>query len=323
MKFFGFGLGDLWKLKKASDQFERDKKMQNYEWQKSLKAGVTQILTLILTGIIAAVFGVLSDSENIKTILLGAGVNEAYVAVILMLVAGGLRVAQNWMKHSPNAPRPSSGDIPAVVALLLLPALASPTFAQEPEKANSITLSSGATRFFTPGIGDSTEMEGQLLVHVQAPNLFVVEGFSRFTRVQGSEPGAAGLLDSSTFRAIVGHLAVHRRIGGPVFDGGEFGAGCSAGVSWSRDKAFDPSDPNIWAVGCGPRIQIPRGSLTVKVGHNGSVGGYGVFGELVINQGSGVRYLATYAVPFDAARFRQNPGTFTGGVQVDVKAWRF
>lgn len=116
-------------LRRAANQLERDK-MGNYDWTKSLKAGLTQILTLVLTAVIAAVYGVLSDSEAIKKILIGAGVNEAYVGVILLVLAGALRVGQNWFKHSPNAPRPSKDDIAAMMIAFVL-ILPSPALAQD------------------------------------------------------------------------------------------------------------------------------------------------------------------------------------------------
>ena len=215
MKVFGFGLGDLWKLKKASDQFERDKKMQNYEWQKSLKAGVTQILTLILTAIIAAVFGVLSDSENIKTILLRAGVNEAYVVVILMLIAGGLRVAQNWMKHSPNAPWPSSGDIPAVVALLLLPALASPTFAQEPtpQPAPEYSLSTGGVSVVTTGVKHEYFAARLSLKAILNQRDSI---HSRVTLTGSQDGGSLEFGDPATFRSVVPEIEYRRSISDAV-----------------------------------------------------------------------------------------------------------
>lgn len=322
MKVFGFSIGELWKLKKASDQFEKDKKMKA-DPTISIVKGLKAIAGLALFSGLGGMALFLLEPGVIEAALASAGVNTAYAAIIVLALRGAATAFLNWRKHNP--PTPASQNAGPLVLLIL--ALASPAFAQEQApKSNSVTFSSGATRFFTPGIGDATEIEGQILVQVDAPNFFVVEGFARFTRMQGSEPGLDGLLDSSSFRAAVGHLSVHRVLGGPTFMGGQlpfFGAGCSAGVSWERDKVFDPSDPNIWAVGCGPRVQVPRGSLTVKVGHHGSVGGFAAFGELVINQGPSVRYVATYAIPFDAARFRQNPGTFTGGIQVDVWSRKF
>ena len=309
-----------WKARQIFNTIEKERKrMGDYDFKKTAAKAAKDFLITALAVASASAGAALgeyfSSRENIEAAI--AVLPSPMIAVLVPLISAAAVALANWAKHRKGA---------AIVPLLIL-ALASPAFAQEQApKSNSVTFSSGATRFFTPGIGDATELEGQVLVQVDAPNFFVVEGFARFTRMQGSEPGLDGLLDSSSFRAAVGHLSVHRVLGGPTFMGGQlpfFGAGCSAGVSWERDKVFDPSDPNIWAVGCGPRVQLPRGSLTVKVGHHGSVGGFAAFGELVINQGPSVRYVATYAVPFDAARFRQNPGTFTGGIQVDVWSRKF
>jgi len=309
------------KGRRAVKAIRKDMAMK-HDWGKTL-AAVAKDFAITSVAALVAFFAI---PENLGAIL-GSLSPEARAALI-PFVSGLLVMARKYIKHS--APPSAGSDLKAgaLVGVLCLLSLSSPAAAQdakEPSGTSSpnswFTLSSGATRFFTPGIGDITEIEGQVLLQVEAPNLVTVEGFARFTRTQGAEPGTSGLLDIKTFRSIVGHLAVHRPIGGPSFMGGQlpfFGAGCSAGLSWERDKTFDPSDPNIWAVGCGPRVQVPRGSLTLKVGHNGSVGGFAAFGELVINQGPRVRYVATYAIPFDAARFRQNPGTFTGGLQIDV-----
>ena len=317
MKLCGFSIGDLWKLKKASDQFERDKKMQNYEWQKSLKAGVTQILTLILTGIIAAVFGVLSDSENIKTILLGAGVNEAYVAVILMLVAGGLRVAQNWMKHSPNAPRPSSGDIPAVVALLLLPALASPAFAQEPTPQPApveITLHGGAMQFAERGQPDKRDFVYRLTLTVPAPSGLTLFARADYTRTQDG----GDLLDPKTFRSIEGF------VGGRKDIGSGFAVTAFGGATWNRDSKIEPTDPRLYTAAAGVRYSVPgRGYVIAAAGHHGPVGGTAFLGSVVYEINSGASWFGDVAIPLDASRFAARPYTAKVGISARLKGWKF
>lgn len=211
------------------------------------------------------------------------------------------------------------GKKAVVVAAMIVLALFSPAVgAQEPTptpEPDSIRFSTGGTRFYTPGQGDETEMEGQLLGIVHVPGKLVAEGFGRYTRTQGTE-AAAGGLDVKSFRSIIADLKLRRQ----VFSGWvRTWALCLAGVSWSRDKAFNPSDPNVWAVGCGAKLESVKGSFSSVIGHNGSVGGRAVFGQLTINQGERVRYVATYAIPFSAERFRTYPGAFTSGVQVD--AW--
>lgn len=293
-------------LKRVADEFEKEKAM-NHDWAKTLKAaGIDFLLTC--AAVLVAYF---ADPVNLAAAL---DLVPEHLRIALVPILSAVFVAiRKRIKHGgPVNPDIKAGALAGALALCLI---ASPAMAQEPAAAptNTLRLSSGATRFFTPGVGDTTEIEGQIAVEMKAPAAVTVEGFGRFTRTQGTEIAAAGLLDINTFRSIIAHVAIRREVT-PHFEGI-----CSSGVSWSRDKAFDPQDPRVWAVGCGARGSLKgKGSLTVKVGHNGSVGGPGVFGELVINQGPGIRYLATYAVPFDAARFRRNPGTFTGGVQVDV-----
>lgn len=236
----------------------------------------------------------------------------AAVAALSGVVLKVLRTF-NLIKAAETAAKSAPG--PIVLLLMLLPSMA---FAQEPTptpEPDSIRFSTGGTRFYTPGQGDETEMEGQLLGIVHVPGKLVAEGFGRYTRTQGTE-AAAGGLDVKSFRSIIADLKLRRQ----VFSGWvRTWALCLAGVSWSRDKAFNPSDPNVWAVGCGAKLESVKGSFSSVIGHNGSVGGRAVFGQLTINQGERVRYVATYAIPFSAERFRTYPGAFTSGVQVD--AW--
>jgi hypothetical protein len=135
-------------LKRAKDQYERDTMNPNYEWTKSIKAGVLQILHLILAACLTAIVGVLSDSDTIKSILVNAGVNQAYVALILLGVAGGLRVLQNYRKHNPPTPGDSNAAPLAMIVFLLLPVFA---FGQEsPAPEPSPSLSPSPTPSPTP-----------------------------------------------------------------------------------------------------------------------------------------------------------------------------
>lgn len=305
-------------LSRAADQWEKDMKTEaNPNPGISIAKGLKAVAGLALFAGVGAMALFVLEPGVIEAALAAAGVNSAYAALIVLGLRGAATAYLNWRKHNP--PTPANQNAGPLILLALLPSLAT---AQEPAKPeNTFRLSSGATRFFTPGVGDATEIEGQISVEIEAPKAVYLEGFGRFTRTQGAEPGTAGLLDVKTFRSVIAHLSARKLLGGPRFMGGHlpmFSAVCSGGMSWERDKAFDPSDPNIWAVGCGLHTNFSRGTLTVKGGHNGSVGGGAIFGELIVNQGDRVRYVATYAVPFSAERFRKNPGTFTGGLQVDV-----
>lgn len=326
-------------LNRAAEQWEKDMKTEANPGISIVK-GLKAIAGLALFAGIGGMALFLLEPGMIEAALAAAGVNTAYAAAIVLVLRGVATAYLNWRKHNP--PTPASQNAGPLVLLFM--ALASPAIsqdlsdlpktvpvtvpgetspAQEPAvKRNYFLLSSGATRFFTPGVGDVTEIEGQIAALVHAPNEILIDGFARFTRTQGSE-GIDGLLDVKTFRSIVAHLALRRPMGPRFMGVTPFEGTCSAGVSWSRDKAFDPADPNVWAVGCGLAGSIPQGSLTVKVGHNGAVGGLGVFGELVVNHGPRVRYIATYAIPFDATRFKKSPIAFTGGFQLDVLSKAF
>lgn len=217
------------------------------------------------------------------------------------------------------AARGKKGVVVTAMVIALIPgfAVAQDQPALAPELKNSVTLSAGATRFYTHGVGDTTEIEGHLLAIVHTPEKTITEVLARFTRVQGAETDD-DLLNPRTFRAFVGSVSVRRALSGFV------DAQCLVGMSWARDKEFDPEDPNVWRIGCGPRIWLKdRGSFSIIVAHDGSVGGRAVSGELVIKQGDRARYYATYAVPLSAERFRVNPVAITSGVQLDVKGWKF
>lgn len=205
-----------------------------------------------------------------------------------------------------------------VVLAMILPGSAiAQELASSPEP-NTVTLSTGSTRFHVHGAGDKTELEGQLLVEVHAPAKTILGSLARFTRTQGSTDAVAGLLDPRTFRSVVAEVSLRRQLAANL------DAICSAQVSWDRDKEFDPADPNVWQTGCGLRFWLKgKGSLSIQGPHSGPVGGLGVFGTLLVHQSPSVRYVATYAVPFDSARFRVNPFVFTSGVQIDAKRWKF
>lgn len=211
-------------------------------------------------------------------------------------------------------PRPVGPAI-ALAAFALLPTVA---IAQDPMPSptpkNAVTLSTGYMRFVTPGVRDAEDLEAHLEARVHTPAKTITEAFVRWTRTQGAAEGIAGLLDPKTFASVTAEISVSRPLNS------YFDASCASGVSWNRDGEFDPRDPRLYTLGCGGRIRIDgKGSLSGYGGHNGTVGGWAAWGKLVIRQTDKVRYVATYAIPFQhPSRFRVNPGAFTFGGQVDL-----
>lgn len=182
--------------------------------------------------------------------------------------------------------------------------------------ADFVRGSAGATKFVTAGEPGKTEIEGQVLVEFNLPAQLVASPSVRFTRTQGTEIFAA-FQDISSFRSIETEFTLRRAVS-KYFD-----LQGSSGVSWASDKDFNPRDPRVWRIGGGARFSIDRGSVSGNIGHNGSVGGLGAWGTIVVNQNDRFRYFGTYDVPFSAKRFRQSPLRFTWGLQGDAFVKRF
>jgi len=205
-----------------------------------------------------------------------------------------------------------------VLAIALLPCFG---YAQEVTPsptplADYVRGSAAATRFVTAGESDRTEMEGQVIAEFRLPAQLVASPSVRFTRTQGTEVFAA-FQDINSFRSIETEFTLRRALSK------HFDVQGSSGVSWASDKDFDPRDPRVWRLGGGGRFSIEEGSISGNVGHNGSVGGIGVWGTIVVNQSDRFRYFGTYDIPLSAKRFRQSPLRFTWGFQGDAFVKRF
>jgi hypothetical protein len=202
----------------------------------------------------------------------------------------------------------------AALIALAIPAPAQDTTVEK----GGLVLSTGATRFVTPGLKDAKELEAQLAVRLSTPAKTITEAFARWTRTQGASEDTAGLYNPRTFASLNADISIARTVT-TYLD-----VLCAVGVSWNRDGDFNPSDPRLYNAGCGLRGRIKQGSLSFIPGHQGTVGGWGVGGKLVVNQSPSVRYVATYTLPFQRPElFRTNPGQLTGGVQLDVKRLSF
>lgn len=261
-------------LKRGADQFQKDRAMNNYEPLKSLKAGVTQILTLVLTAVIAAVYGVLSDSEAIKKLLLGAGVNEAYVGVILLVLAGALRVAQNWYKHSPSSPAKTPTSLVGLVAIFLI---ASPANAQANAKRGfSLSLETGLAATWTEGVKD--ERAG---VIITADLPVKRGGIATRIDIAGSRgQTAVDLTNPSTFRSTEILSALYYEAKGGV------DAICFGGVSYSLEGTQGrPVDGRMYTGGCGGRVRLAGHSLVLGYGQRGAINGRGLLGSLTVRKG--------------------------------------
>ena len=284
-----------------------------------------------LTAILAVIAGMLN---GMSSAFQGACDTAAFVGAICNFNAGGVadivnQVIQTLDLFTPgveitaailgafalwSAKKKTGKVIPVIIFCLIgASATAQTTSCLDTETCSvTATLSSGGTRFYTPGKFDKTELEGQLQVEVKLPEKLIAEGFARFTRTQGVDESQT-LFEVATFRSINAELGLRLNIR-PSVD-----AICSSGVSWERDKEFVPTDTNVWEVGCGVNVYVKKKfSISSKWGHSGSVNGAATFGKVVYYQSSRARFVATYTIPLNAVQFKQNPGAFTSGVQLDV-----
>lgn len=301
-------------LSKAKKQFERDEKM-GYDWTKSIKAGVTQILTLMLTAAITAVLGVLSDNEAIKGALVKADVNDAYAGALLLVVGGLARVLQNAWKHN----KPSAGVPGSMILLVLLPSLSwaqePPTDLPAPTPASvEVNLYAGAMQFAERGQPDKRDFVYRLTVNLPAPSGVTLFARADYTRTQDG----GDLLDVKTFRSIEAFAGGRKDIAPNL------SALAYSGVSWNRDSSFEPADPRLWTAAAGLRYSVPgRGYVLASAGHHGPVGGAAFLGSIVYEINPGASWFGDVAIPLDASRFAARPYTIKAGISARLKGWKF
>lgn len=286
-----------------------------YDWTKSIKAGVTQILTLMLTAAITAVLGVLSDNEAIKGALVKADVNDAYAAALLLVVGGLARVLQNAWKHN----KPGAGVPGAMIILALLPAVSwaqtPPADPPAPPPAGvEVNLYGGAMQFAQRGEPDKRDFVYRLTLTVPAPSGLILFGRADYTRTQDG----GDLLDVKTFRSIEAFAGARKEIAPNLAVIGY------SGVSWNREADFEPADPRLWTAAAGLRYSVPgRGYVIASAGHHGPVGGSAFLSSIVYEINSGASWFGDVAIPLDASRFAARPYTVKAGISARLKGWKF
>lgn len=315
MKVFGFSIGQLWKLKKASDQFEKDKKMKA-DPTISIVKGLKAIAGLALFSGLGGMALFLLEPGVIEAALASAGVNTAYAAIIVLALRGAATAFLNWRKHNP----PVASNQNAGPLVLLILALASPAFAQDQAPTSQrpeAAISCGGMRFAERGAPDHEDFVCRLSLAVPAPSGLTLFARADYTRTQGTEPDG-DLFTLATFRSIEGF------VGGRKDIAPNLSATAFAGVTWNRDKNIEPTDPRLWTVAGGLRYTVPkRGYVVAAFGHHGPVEGSAFLGSLVYEMSDSAAWFGDVAIPLGATRFALKPYTVRFGVSARVKAWKF
>jgi hypothetical protein len=300
-------------VRRAAKQYERDVAM-GYKREVSIIKGLKAIASLALFSGLAAAFVALAEPGVLEAILSNAGVNSAYVGLIVLALRGLAAYGSNWLKHSPNAPKASNGDLPALFLIALLPTMAT---AQEPTPSPmpvEINLHGGAMQFAERGVADKRDFVYRLTLTVPGPSRLILFGRADYTRTQDG----GDLLDIKTFRSIEA-LAGGR---GPIATNLEVMA--FGGVTWNRDAKVEPTDPRLWTAAAGLKYSVPgRGYVIAAAGHHGPVGGSAFLGSLVYEINSGASWFGDIAIPLDASRFAVRPYTIKAGISARLKSWKF
>jgi len=311
VKVFGLSISELWKLKKASDQFEKDKKMKA-DPTISIAKGLKAIAGLALFSGLGGMALFLLEPGVIEAALASAGVNTAYAAIIVLALRGAATAFLNWRKHNPPTPSNQNAG-PLVLLLCLLPGIAA---AQDPAPAAPVelTLHGGAMQFAERGSADKRDFVYRLTLTVPAPSGLTLFARADYTRTQDG----GDLLDPKTFRSIEGFAGGRKDIGSG------FALTAFGGASWNRDSKIEPTDPRLYTAAAGVRFSVPgRGYVIAAAGHHGPVGGSAFLGSLVYEINAGASWFGDVAIPLDASRFAARPYTIKAGISARLKSWKF
>jgi len=299
-----------WKARQIFNTFEKEhKRMGDYDFKKTLAKAAKDFLITALAVASASAGAALgeyfSSRANIEAAL--AVLPSPMIAVLVPLISAAAVALANWAKHRKGA---------AIVPLLIL-ALASPAFAQEPSPTPSgveLTLHGGAMQFAERGQPDKRDFVYRLTLTVPAPSGLTLFARADYTRTQDG----GDLLDPKSFRSIEGFA------GGRKDVGSGFAVTAFGGATWNRDAKIEPTDPRLYTAAAGIRFNVPgRGYVIASAGHHGPVGGSAFLGSLVYEINSGASWFADVAIPLDASRFDARPYTIKAGVSARLKGWKF
>lgn len=301
-----------WKARQFFNTIEKERKrMGDYEFKKTAAKAAKDFLITALAVASASAGAALgeyfSSRENIEAAI--AVLPSPMIAVLVPLISAAAVALANWAKHRKGA---------AIVPLLIL-ALASPAFAQEPAQPQrpEAAISCGGMRFAERGAPDHEDFVCRLSLAVPAPSGLTLFARADYTRTQGTEPDG-DLLALATFRSIEGF------VGGRKDIAPNLSATAFAGVTWNRDKNIEPTDPRLWTVAGGLRYTVPkRGYVVAAFGHHGPVEGSAFLGSLVYEMSDSAAWFGDVAIPLGATRFALKPYTVRFGVSARVKAWKF
>ena len=202
------------------------------------------------------------------------------------------------------------------VALAILLILATVAHAQDtaPREPIEISLHGGAMQFLERGQTDRKDFVYRLNLTVPVPGKVYLFARGDWTRTQdGGDP-----LDPKSFKSIEAFVGGRRDLIPNL------AVTAYSGLSWDRDKAFNPVDPTLWTVAAGLKYSIPkRGYLLASAGHHGPVGGFAFLGSAVWEMSAGASWFGDIAVPLDSNRFRERPYTVKAGISARIKGWKF
>lgn len=298
-----------WKARQFFNTIEKERKrMGDYEFKKTAAKAAKDFLITALAVASASAGAALgeyfSSRENIEAAI--AVLPSPMIAVLVPLISAAAVALANWAKHRKGA---------AIVPLLIL-ALASPAFAQDPAPAPPVelTLHGGAMQFAERGIADKRDFVYRLTLTVPAPSGLTLFARADYTRTQDG----GDLLDPKTFRSIEGF------VGGRKDIGSGFALTAFGGASWNRDSKIEPTDPRLYTAAAGVRFSVPgRGYVIAAAGHHGPVGGSAFLGSIVYEINSGASWFGDIAIPLDASRFAVRPYTIKAGISARLKGWKF
>ncbi len=287
--------------------------MGDYDFKKTLLKAVKDFLVTAMAiaaaSAGAAVGEYFSSRENIEAAI--AVLPSPLIAVLVPAISAGAVALANWSKH-----RKSRNVIP----ILLLALLPLPAFAQDPAPSPSpvskveISLHGGAMQYIERDSTDRKDFVYRLTLTVPAPSGLTLFARADYTRTQDG----GDLFDPKSFRSIEGFIGGRKEIL-PNLALTAFG-----GVSWDRDKAFDPVDPRLYTAAGGARYTVAgRGYVLAAVGHHGPVGGFVFCGSAVWEMRAAGAGFGDIAIPLDSERFRERPYTIKAGISARIKSWKF
>lgn len=201
--------------------------------------------------------------------------------------------------------------------LLLLALAQDPAPAPSPTRAPiEISLHGGAMQYIERDAVDRKDFVYRITLTVPSPGGLILFGRADYTRTQDG----GDLLAPQSFRSIEAFLGGRKGL----TRNRTLEVTAFSGVSWDRDKTFDPVDARLWTVAVGLKYTVPgRGYVVAAAGHHGPVGGSAFLGSAVWEMSAGAAWFGDIAIPLDAPRFAARPYTIKCGISARIKSWKF